>query len=261
MAKKSRLVVRAGINLDQLGFAKALARGECEGDLPARHKWNRLNESPYCVANEFICGKLADHIGLPIPPFAITQSDLVPGKNIFSTLNFNFDGRQLRPVLPEFLVSHLPELCAGVVAFDILVMNADRHDENLAVDNLSQPTAMQVFDHDVALFGWTAGEGIKRLEKLNGRLGITQGAVSQGNRHILLDAITTTKHFRPWTDRIFSIPISYIQTLCRQAIAYGITAAEADAAEKALTVRKSEIAGLITRHRAQFKGITRWETI
>ena len=260
MAGRRKLVIRAGIKLDQLGFGQALRSGKLDGDVPARHKWP-WEGSPYCIANEFICGKIADYLALPIPPFAITYSPSIPGGTVFSSLNFNFDGRNLRPVLPETCVQNMPDVCAGIVLFDILVANCDRHDENLAVDDLQNPRGIQMFDHDVALFGCEKGGGIKRLNELQSRLGISGGSVSQGNRHVLLDHLTSTEHFGQWIDAIYGVPHSFVERMCKEATRFGITKAEADRATKFLNMRKADLRGIISRHGDEFKGIKTWKTL
>ena len=75
-AKKKKLRIRAGINLDHLAdgaIVDQLKRGGMAGNLPALHKWNNQNASAYCIPNELICGELGRFIGLPIPPFGITH--------------------------------------------------------------------------------------------------------------------------------------------------------------------------------------------
>ncbi len=155
MAKRN-LRVRALTNLDQLDLGTAISLGRVGGELPARHKWTN-DDRPYCVANEFICAELAHQIGLPIPPFAITQSNQFPAVPIFSTVDINFDGRDFSPVEPEYCVKHLEDLCAGVLVFDVFIANSDRHDENIVVNDDLTPTELYLYDHDVALLGYFKG--------------------------------------------------------------------------------------------------------
>ena len=101
--------------------------------------------------------------------------------------------------------------------FDVWIANSDRHDKNAAVDNLVKPTAMQVYDHDCALFGPFAGEGVKRLDAMQTRLGITGGPMTRGNRNIFLSAITTNSDFSVWLDRIRTVPHWFVKSLCDRA--------------------------------------------
>jgi hypothetical protein len=166
MAKRL-LRVRAIAKLDSLGLGQAIAAGQVAGELPARHKWNN-EASPYCVANEFICTSLGRFIGLPIAPFAITSSDDFQQKFIFSSISVNYNNRDFSPVIPEHCVQHMLDMCSGLLAFDILIANSDRHDENLVVNNDIHPTEMAIYDHDVALFGSEKGAGLERLSAMNG---------------------------------------------------------------------------------------------
>jgi len=91
---------------------------------------------PYCVPNEYICGRLGLFVGLPVPPGGIVTIDSKPW---YASMNFNLNGVSLPPVdIPECL-RQLPRLSAGLLLFDILVMNADRHRGNFAVDFAETP--------------------------------------------------------------------------------------------------------------------------
>ena len=260
MAKRRALGIRAAINLDQLDVGQALVAGRHAGDLPARHKFN-TEASPYCVANELICAELGHHIRLPIPSFAITFTDQLPVKYVFSTLDVNYAGRDLMPIDPTNCVKCLPELCAGILVFDIFVVNSDRHDENLVVDRTDNPREIYVYDHDAALFGTFSGGGLDRLRELRHSLGVTAGPHSGGNRHCLLDAIETTAYFRPWISRIGGISYRFLSDVCNEARRYGITREEAEAAIEFLEKRKTSLVGLMSRHREEFTGISLWKTI
>lgn len=255
-----KLVVRALTNLDPFGYEQAIARGRVEGQLPARHKWN-YDASPYCVPNEFICGELARFIGLPIPCFTITRSEVFANRIIFSTLNVNYDGRDFAPVDSAACVRCLPELCAGVLMLDILIANSDRHDENIVVDSNQKPKLLYIYDHDVALFGYHAKEGAQRLKSMRGRLGISKGARSAGTRHIFLDHFETNKHFGEWIKRIAHIPHGFTERVCNEAINYGLDQVEANAALDFIKERQDSLPGILNRKKNEFKGIAHWESL
>lgn len=233
----------------------------CFGYVPAYHK-RPWKYSPYRLANEYICTRLGEFIGLPIPPCVMTSSEMMDAPAIFSELNFNAYSDNLPPVFPDLCVKHLPVECAGVLMFDIWIANEDRHDKNLAVDNVAAPKKMIAFDHDMALFGGS-GEtvGADRLGELQfTRLGITGGTVTGGNRHCLLDEITTAEHFDPWLERIATVPKHFIASLCQEVVRVGVAAQpEADAAVEFLEFRKRNIGLLIEMSRDAFTGITEWK--
>jgi hypothetical protein len=128
-------------------------------------------------------------------------------KDWFACLNFNLSaGDTLPPVDADTCVDTLPELSCGLVLFDMLIANNDRHAKNFSVDFLQTPPRMSVFDHSHALFGHASGQGLARLTALRDRLAISGGPVTSGNRHCLLDKIKTDDHFDHWYARIQSIP-------------------------------------------------------
>ena len=134
---------------------------------------------------------------------------------MFGSLDFNFDRDQLPPILPEPCWQHLPFECTGVLFFDILIANADRHDENLLVDNGLKPKRMIVFDHDQSLFGGGGSlRGQERLDAIMTRLGVSGGPVTSGNRHCLLDGANTREYFGEWLKRIGSLPDWFIEDVC-----------------------------------------------
>jgi hypothetical protein len=214
------------------------------------------NTSPYCVPNELICGEIGRFLRLPIPPLGIVDSTVGHPRHLFASLRF---AEEVRPgVNPERCVASLPSLCAGVLAFDILIANEDRHDENLAVDSMSKPKTLYVFDHDVALFGWDKGGGKQRLTRLFTRLGVSGGTQTKGNRHCFLDLINSAEHLLHWVERIRTIPTWFIAEICREAVGLGIDTGEADAAIEFLKYRRNSMDTIIQKQRAQFKAIHDW---
>ncbi len=198
-------------------------------------------------------------LGLPVPAFGMSVSE--DGTGFFSSLDFNFDRDELPPVEPDCCWKYLPFLTTGIVLFDVLIANSDRHDNNLAADRVTKPTAIQVFDHDQALLGGgdPSLKGVARLDKMVDRLGITSGNVSRGNRHCLLDAIESAEHIREWTYRIGAIPDWFIKEVCQEACRYGVTRKEGKQIQSFLSQRRNSFATLIEKHRAEFRGIKQWK--
>jgi hypothetical protein len=251
---------------DPLGlrYGDYSGKGEIKGAVPALHKWNS-KDRPYSVANDYICSTIGQFLGLPIPPFAITQPpNAQPSKYVFSSLSFNFGNRDPSPVEADPCVASQPELCAGIVAFDVLIANNDRHDENLAVDRLDSPREIHVFDQDCGLFGINSGKaafGTARLDALVQRLGITGSDFTDGNRHILLDAIKDTKFFEPWLAKAWQLGIPYLQRICDYVVRLElINEEEAKAAVSFLEYRGRGLAGILNRHRSEFSGVSAWRS-
>jgi len=215
--------------------------------------------APYCIPNELICSEIGRFLRLPLPPSGIVTS---PARApMFASLNFNLLGVSLPPVNPPTCARLLPDLSTGLLLFDILVGNSDRHPGNLSMDVSTSPPTMNVFDHSHALLGNHAGAGETRLTSMAGRLAVTGGPLTRGNRHFLLDVVNVDTYFPSWIARITKIPDFIIEGVCADAAPFGITPTEATAAQKFLKQRRDNISDLITGNRAEFRAITTWSMI
>lgn len=110
------------------------------------------------VVNEYVAWRLANAVGLPVPPGALLGNHS-SGDVGWVTLSYLPSHRFLPPVDPAPVVAAFPELAAGVVVFDYIIANLDRHAGNLAIVNGPvlaaggpQPAErLEVFDHSHAL--------------------------------------------------------------------------------------------------------------
>ena len=179
-------------------------------------KENSDDVSPYLLANEWICGCLAQQLRLPVPPFALMRSS-PSSKGMF--VSFKFGSKTTIPAdaRPDVCFERLPQLCTGILLFDILVANSDRFEKNIKVDDPDKPTQIEIFDHERALLGSFAGDGKKRLQDLLDRLGVGAGPMTGGNRHCFLDVVSTVDHFNHWTERIQKIPDYFVADICARA--------------------------------------------
>ncbi len=222
--------------------------------------WHRANPdyNNRCIANEYISGRIGIFLGLPIPPFAITHDK---DENVyFSSLDFNFNRAILPPIVPDRCVACLPELCTGILLFDILIANEDRHEANLVTDSVSSPKFIHVYDHDQALLSGRNSEGVRRLKTLWDHLGITGGSMG-GNRHVFLDLLSNAGLFSLWEERIDSIPNWFIDEACDYAESeLDVTPEESKTLKAFLKHRKVRISDIIKSNRDEFKGITNWPT-
>jgi hypothetical protein len=85
--------------------------------------------TPHIVANELVCNMIARTLLLNYPPGALLEKN---GDVYFCSLDFNTAGQALPPISPAVVVGALPELSWGVTLFDVLVMNGDRHAQNIS---------------------------------------------------------------------------------------------------------------------------------
>src|SRR5262249_2870862 len=132
----------------------------------------------------------------------------------FGTVKFNLWGDDLPEVSPAACVRAYadtrfarPNHVTGTLLFDVWIANGDRHVRNLALDTTVTPHQLHVFDHSHALFGSEGGRGAARLGRLRTEaLGVAETTDPSGNRHCLLDAVKTNKHFPEWLKRIREVP-------------------------------------------------------
>lgn len=193
---------------------------------------------PYIVANELVCNGLAQLLLLPCPPGALVSHS---GESYYATLNFNMSGMSLPPADCEALVQHDPRTAWGIALFDTLIMNEDRHDENVSFDETSHE--IQVFDHSHAFLG-TSGDINSNLSDLVDKISI--GA------HCIAAEITTAEGFAMWCDRIKSIPDFLIDGLVDAACEVGIPVSDRQICVSTLRTRRDRIDNLIKDNLASF---------
>jgi hypothetical protein len=227
------------------------------GSVPVVAKTN-CSSTPYCVPNELVCGELGKFLGLPVPLGEVCYSTSSNHQLFYVSLNFNLIGSTLPPVNTTRCVKELPEQSAGLLLFDILIGNADRHGRNLSVDFLTKPPTMTIFDHGHALFGKDPGKGVARLERLRDRLAISGGSRTQGNRHCILDQIDTDAHFGSWLERIRLLPNYIFDDLCGELPGLGCTKEEAAAAADFLKHRSTHLERIVMANKSEFTGIKTW---
>ncbi|MDZ4687858.1 MAG: hypothetical protein SH850_22525 [Planctomycetaceae bacterium] len=104
MAGFGRFRYRAIYNIDPItGSPNEDWSKRSFGYVPAYHK-RPWHETPYRVPNEYICTRLGEFIGLPIPPCVLATSEMLDAPAIFSELNFNAYGDNLPRVFPDLCV-------------------------------------------------------------------------------------------------------------------------------------------------------------
>jgi hypothetical protein len=239
------------------GPVKGGVTGARYADLAAVCKTNE--KVHYCIANEYLAERIGRFLGLPIPPGAIIPLGGNPLVFGYACLEFTLTGEALPPVDPVECVAKLPDLSTGLVMFDILIANPDRHAQNFSAILHEQPYDMMIFDHSHALFGHSNDGAIKRLTDLQDRLGISGGSITNQNRHCLLDVIEDAAYFAKWISRIETLPNHYLETACGDLVDSGIiNHHDGSAIVQFLRYRRDCFPCLLDDHKAQFKGIKQW---
>lgn len=214
-------------------------------------------ENPYLISNEWIAATLGRFIGLPIPPCALMRKK-DRRTQMFASISFEGTTKP-RGSLPGPLWDKHKELCTGIIAFDILIANCDRHCGNIKVDRQLDPKQVFVFDHDRALFYNEPNRGTRRLRQLFDRLGISGGSVTQNNRHCLIDVISTGDHLETWIDKINKIPDFFIRQTCREVHRVGgVKKRDVEAVIQFITHRKRDIRRIVREHKSEFPNISHW---
>lgn len=118
------------------------------------HRWLCKGQSkhPLLPATEWICSRLAQSCGLPIPPFAVVQVRAQPGVQYF--------GSQWQGGGHEFLSAYgrisNGEVFARTHAVDLFAHNTDRHRNNYLYLELAGEIVARVIDfsHSLLVEGW-----------------------------------------------------------------------------------------------------------
>lgn len=191
-----------------------------------------VDAAPYCVANEFICGRLGLLVGLPVPPGAIVPLD--DGGLAYVALRFGPRGESPPPAFEDLLARDYPELALRIVAFDSWIANNDRHAKNLSYSPGTIP--LRVFDHERALLG---AAGIKRLEELRNQAILNC---------CLVDFIPDLSHLGKISDEIQWIAKHRLSIVCDEALeAKAISKDEKDRIVEFLQARAGSITSLVSR--------------
>jgi hypothetical protein len=221
------------------------------------HARENSDDSPYLIPNEWIASNIAWMMRLPVPPFALMRKGRTR-KGMFGCLEFGESERRPHDVRPSRCVACLPDLCTGIVVFDVLVANSDRHAGNLQVNDPFNPREMYVYDHDRAIFGAHRGRARTRLQRLLDRLGISAGSVTGDNRHCFLDELSTAAYFARWIRRATTVPDWFIDEICGDVTGMGVNKAHTDIAADFLKHRKKNLGAIINAHQSAFPGVHDW---
>jgi hypothetical protein len=193
---------------------------------------------PRAVANELICNHLARTLMLPCPPGALIEHAQLL---YFAALDFNVRGQSLPPANPILIVHQNPELAWGIILFDVLIMNEDRHTSNISHDRPSND--IQIFDHSHALLGPAGLPTPIGFARVNG--------LSIGN-HCLAKNISLPFGFDKWVKRINLIPDYAIEDIVAEAIPTGLPPGDASLYVDALKFRRGCIENLVRSNLVAF---------
>lgn len=192
---------------------------------------------PYRVANEWICIRLAQAAGLPVPPGFVVQG--ADGSE-FVSLNFNQSKYELPPADCEALARDLPGLACGILMFDIWVVNTDRKAADLNYDE--DTGRVQMFDHEQALL--VGVNGRERLDGHRGKVGI--------GRHCLAAELVRLDGCAEWRNRFLAISQYTIRDAVHEAREFGVSEQNAHFLTEFLLERRTHLDTLMRHDAARY---------
>jgi hypothetical protein len=214
--------------------------------------------APFVVVNEFVAWRLASVVGLPVPPGTLLGNH-PSGAVGWVTLSYLPSHSVMPPVNPANVVAAFPELVAGVVVFDFIIANTDRHSGNLALVTGPVLTAtgpqtrerLEVFDHSHAV----VNNGIHNNSRSpqNYLHALKDEFVISGN--CLLAHITSADDLLVWSHRMSRLLTDeVVREICEEAamITTDFTSDDASVLSEFLTSRRDTALTVIMAHAAQF---------
>jgi hypothetical protein len=175
---------------------------------------------------------------LPCPPGALMESG---GEDYFCSLNFNLAGQSLPPSPIATVTANCPVLCWGVLLFDVLVMNPDRHNQNLSYDRTNN--RIQIFDHSRAFLPNKAAIDSVIIDN-RGKLGF--------HHHCLKDEIFNMDGFNAWVARIKALPDYFIEEAVKEICAIGFPSDKRLLTIEFFKDRRNNIDSIIQANISQF---------
>lgn len=216
------------------------------------------DESPFTIANEIVSARIGQALGLPVPAGVVS---IGPEKKLhYLSLDVGQEGRELPPIVPSDFCAAERWWAAGIVVFDVLIANADRHRKNLSRDSTfeNEPPRVSVFDHGHALFGTDPPLGLERLELAVDRLGCVDDEAAIARDSCLIDQPLDCASMDAWVQRVQRLPIYVYDDVCREVAdtsGLGVDHREARALANWLARRASKLPELLCQNGRFFPNV------
>jgi hypothetical protein len=262
MAPKKGYRFRASFRPDQYGWRKYASEGKGFGEVGALHK-GPVSTVPLRFFNELVAGDIAQIVRLPVPPFAMSwfthnEDGKTHSDGVFSSVDFNYQREEPPKADFDVCAQCLPELCAGILAFDIVVANPDRTRENIWCDNEGSPSALLIFDHDQSLFGGEH-DGLERMLAIRDDVGLRYYNQSSNDYHPFLEKVSKRDYLEQWFNRFYSIPKWFIENSCDYAGGVaGVNQADRKKAADFVWHCCRNLEQIVLANKKLFSGITGW---
>jgi len=215
----------------------------------ARHVGKRNTRyHPYLIANEWIAAEIAWFLRLPVAPHSLMQKK-DSRTRMFVGLNFEADTVPT-DADPAILWEVHPWLCSGIIVFDVLVANPDRHTGNIKVDRQAKPRRVDIFDHEQSLLSFMRSRGARRLSSFWDEFG--------AENHCLVDVADSAKDFGHWVDRVREIPRWFINDVCKEVRGVGVSKRDCERVRAFVEHRSECLEAIIMKHQGMFRNVRNW---
>jgi hypothetical protein len=222
---------------------------------------------PFLVFNEFVAGRIATAVGVPVPPGAPAILDSGAEK-IWISLSFSKPGAGPPPPTTGLAVIGASErMACKILAFDVLIGNGDRHAGNVSVAS----NRIDLWDHDRAILSHgipnssSSPDASAYLDCYQSDF-IVDGLTDKFSQaHLLLDAITDDGELLKATEEIQrrctnELIAEAVDDACRLQLS-GVTPAVAERVGEFLRFRRDNLQKLFVDHREALTGCSEWSLL
>lgn len=202
-----------------------LGSGEVSWGNAVVHVKAQTADKPVMLANELIGARLAAAIGLPVLPGEIASD--ADGRPCWITPQVLVSASDLPPADVESLLKSHPDVCAGILVFDLWTGNIDRTDENILYE---ARTGVWLIDHEHILDGPSANRpaAIEALTPVTG--------------HVFAVDELDEEALRMWVSRVENLAARATELPIVEAYNRGLLHADMrDAYKKALRDRRMRV--------------------
>jgi hypothetical protein len=154
-------------------------------------------------------------------------------------LDFNTAGHALPPIIPSVVIGALPELSWGVTLFDVLMMNGDRHTQNISYNTLTNE--LTIFDHSHAF--------MRPNGDIDATLAANKGQLAIGG-HCLAAELNTWNGFNVWAGRVKALPDYFLEGAVDSGCKVGIPQGKKIAVYDFFRTRRDTIDVIVTNNKA-----------
>ena len=222
---------------------------------------------PFLVFNEFVAGRIAAAVGVPVPPGAPAILD--PGhEKIWISLSFSKPGAgPPPPTTGKAVFSASERMACKILAFDVLIGNGDRHEGNVSVAS----KRIDLWDHDRAILSHgrpnllSSPDAMAYLDCYQSDF-IVDGITDRLSQpHLLLDSVSDDGELLDATKEIQrrctnEVLAEAVDDACRLELS-GVSPAIAERVGEFLRFRRDNLQKLFVDHREALTSCFGWSLL